>query len=107
MRNILNAHILEVFQTFTPTFKKLFIQNCPKEFIRFLCECIVNIIHGKLLIPKSKLQQYRRQLRKLSQKTPSYRERRTVLCSKKGLSLIKVISAAIIDRFKPEEDGRI
>lgn len=106
MKNLQNVCILEAFQTFTPTFKKIFLHHCPKEFIRFLCECVINILHGNLIIPKSKLQPYKRQLRKISQKTPSYRERRTVWCSKKGLSLIRVLSIPVINKFKPKEDGR-
>ena len=28
--------------------KSHFLQSCPKEFIRFLCECIVNLLKGNL-----------------------------------------------------------
>ena len=28
--------------------KSHFLQSCPKEYIRFLCECIVNLLKGNL-----------------------------------------------------------
>ena len=31
-----------------PQMQSLFLQSCPKEFIRFLCECIINLLKGNL-----------------------------------------------------------
>ena len=39
---------LQVFQSFSHKGKNLFLQSCPKEFIRFLCECIINLLQGNL-----------------------------------------------------------
>ena len=31
-----------------PQMQKFFLQSCPKKFIRFLCECIINLLKGNL-----------------------------------------------------------
>ena len=38
-RNTQNLSTLQVFQPISHKSKNLFLQSCPKEFIRFLCEC--------------------------------------------------------------------
>ena len=43
-----NLFDLQVFKTFSYKCKSLFLQSCPKEFIRFLCECIMNLLKVKL-----------------------------------------------------------
>lgn len=107
MKNILNAHTLWVFQTFSHRFKKHYLQKCPKEFIRFLCECIFNLVEGNLhVIEKKTVSAYKKQISKLVQRKPSFRERRTILSSPKGLSLLKVITPSIISNFIPELNGR-
>ena len=40
--------ILQAFQDFPPKCKIQFLQNYRKEFIRFLSEWIVNLLHGNL-----------------------------------------------------------
>ena len=43
-----NLSTLQVFQSLSRKCKSHFLQSCPKEFIRFLCECIVNLLTGNL-----------------------------------------------------------
>ena len=42
--NTQNLSTLQVFQSFAHKCKSLFLQSCPIEFIRFLCECIINLL---------------------------------------------------------------
>ena len=44
---------LQVFQSLSRKCKSHFLQSCPKEFIRFLCECRANLIKGNLQTIKS------------------------------------------------------
>ena len=47
----MNTQILsffQVFQTFSGKCKSSFLQSCPKEYIRYHCECIVNLLKGNL-----------------------------------------------------------
>ena len=51
--NTENFSTLQVFQSLFRKCKRHFLQSCPKEFIRFLCECIVNLLKGNLQAIKS------------------------------------------------------
>ena len=46
--NIQNFSTLRLFQWFSRKCKSLSLQSCPKEFIRFLCEGIVNLLKRNL-----------------------------------------------------------
>ena len=46
--NTQNFSTRQVFQSLSRKCKSHFLQPCPKEFIRFLCECIVNLLKGNL-----------------------------------------------------------
>ena len=46
--NTQNFSILQVFQLLTRKSKCHFLQSGPKEFIRFLCEYIVNLLKANL-----------------------------------------------------------
>ena len=39
---------LQVFQPFSHKCKNLFLQSCPKDVVRFLCDCIINLLKGNL-----------------------------------------------------------
>ena len=43
-----NHSILQAIQHFSPKSKIQLLQNSPEEFIRFLSESIVNLLHGNL-----------------------------------------------------------
>ena len=46
--NTENLSTLRVFQLFSHKCKIPLLQSCPKEYIRFLCECIINFLKGNL-----------------------------------------------------------
>ena len=52
LRNLDDEHTKSLYSPSVPiAFRKCkshFFQSCPKEFIRFLCECIVNLLKGNL-----------------------------------------------------------
>ena len=44
-------HTKSLYSTSVPfshKWKNLFLQSCPKEFIRFLCDCMINPLYGDL-----------------------------------------------------------
>ena len=70
--------------TLFPKCKIQFLQNSPKEFIRFLSECIVNLIHGNLQdLKKEQVLKYRKQIHALSLVITTWKERRRLLSAKK------------------------
>ena len=52
--NTLNLSTLQAFQHFSLAWKLQFLKTCPKEFIRFLSECIVNLLQENLSEVKKK-----------------------------------------------------
>ena len=79
-----------MFQSVSRKYKSLLFQSCPKQFIRFLCECIVNLLKRNL----QSLKRSRDRIPKPSSIALSegitWKQRRDVLPSEKGLQLMKV-----------------
>ena len=43
-----SLYTFQVFQSFSHKCKSFLLQSCPKEFIRFLCQRIINLFKGNL-----------------------------------------------------------
>ena len=98
--NIQNLSTLQVFQSFSHKCKNLFLQSCPKEFIGFLCECIKNLVIGNLqTIKRHHVAKFQNEVRPLSLKRTTQKQRRDILASERGLQLIKVITPPVIKRL--------
>ena len=64
--------------------KNHFLQSCSKEFIRFLCECIVNLLEGNLqAIKRHNVVKFQDGVWLLSLKITTWKQRRNVLLSEK------------------------
>ena len=88
-----NLSTLQVFPSFSHKCKSLFLQSCPKEFIRFLCECIKILLKGNLQsIKRHYVVNFQSEVRILSLKRTTWKQRRDILVSERGLQLIKVIT---------------
>ena len=95
--SIQHITILPIFQTFSQKLQKQFILTCPKSFIQFLSECLVNLLRGELKdLRKVDVVKYRREISKLKRRGTSLHKRRTILSSPKGLQLISVITPFVI-----------
>ena len=95
--NTQNPSTLHVFQSFSQKCKSLFLQSCPKEFIRFLCECILNLLKGNQQnIKRHHVVNFQSEVRLLSLKRTTWKQRRDILASERGLQLIKVITPPVI-----------
>ena len=80
--------------------KSLFLQSCPKEFFRFLCECIINLLKGNLQsIKRHHVVKFPSEVRLLSLKRTIWKQRRDILASERGLQLIKVITLPVINHL--------
>ena len=98
--NTENLSTLQVFQSLSRKCKSHFLQSCPKEFIRFLCECIVNLLKGNLqTIKRHHVVKFQNEVWLLSLKRTTWRQRRDVLSSEKGLQLIAVITPPVINHL--------
>ena len=92
--------IFPIFQIFSQKLQKQFILHCPKSFIKFLRECLVNLLRGELKdLRKVDVVKYRREISELTRRRTSLHKRRTILSSPKGLQLISVITPFVIKRL--------
>ena len=92
--------ILPIFQRFTRKLQKQFILHCPKSYIQFLSECLVNLLRVELKdLRKEDLVKYRKEISELTRRRTSLRKRRTILSSSKGLQLIAFITLFVIKRL--------
>ena len=95
--NTLNFSTLQAFQHFSLACKIQFLKTCPNEFIRFLSECIVNLLQGSLSeVRRIHILKYRDEVHELFSKGTIWKQRRSLLSSQKGLMLIKTISPSSI-----------
>ena len=95
-----NLSILHAFQSFSRKCKIQFLQSCPKEFIRFLSECIVNILKGNLQnVKRHHVIKYKRELHLLSLKRTNWKQRRDLLTSERGLQLVDTITPFVINHL--------
>ena len=98
--NTKNLSTLQMFQLLSSKCKSHFFQSCPKEFIRFLCECIVNLLKGNLqAIERHHVVKFQDEVWLLPQKRTTWKQRRNVLSSEKGLQLIAVITSPVINHL--------
>ena len=98
--NTQNLSTLQVFQSFSHKCKSLFPQSCPKGFIRFLCECIINLLKGNMQsIKRRHVAKFQSNVRLSSLKRTTWKQRGYILASERGLQLIKVITPPVINHL--------
>ena len=89
----LNLSTLLAFQHYSLACKIQFLKTCPKKFIRFPSEWIINLLQGNLSgVKRRHVVKYRDEIHELSLKITTWKQRRSLLSSEKGLLLIKTIS---------------
>ena len=92
--------ILPIFQKISLRLRKQFIHNCPKDFIQFLSERIVNLLRGELRdLRKEDAVKYRKESLELTHKRTPLHKRRTILISTKKLQLKSIITPFVIKRL--------
>ena len=100
MINAQNYYTLKLFRSLSRKFQPAFLLNCSKEFIRFLCECIVNLIEGNLTgVRKNQFVRFQKQLRKLTSKSTTINCRRLIFGSKAGITILGYIYQPCMNKF--------
>ena len=62
-----------------PQKQSLFLQSCPREFIRFLCDCIINLLEGNLQNKKTyHLAKFQSEVRLWFPKRTTWKQRRDI-----------------------------
>ena len=100
MMNINSFSTIQVLQSFSHKSKSLFLQSCPKDIIRFLCEYILNLLKGNLQnIKRHQVTDYQNEVWSLSLKRIDSKQKRVVLATEKRLLLIKVFTPPVINHL--------
>ena len=98
--NTQNLSTLQVLQWLSRKCKNHFLQSCPKERLRFLRECMVKLLKGKLqVIKRHHVVKFKDEVWLLSLKRTIWKRRRNVLPSEKGVPLLAVITPPIINHL--------
>lgn len=102
-----NYYTLELYQKFSPTLKKFFILHCPDEIIKFFCDCVFNIVKGKVKLENSiqrKMTVLSREKTNIeticTKKRVSLKRKRQLLASERGLRLLKLVSPSVLNHLK-------
>ena len=96
--NTQNLSTLQVIQSLSHKCQNLFFQSCPNEFIHFLCECMINLVKGNLQsIERHHVAKFQSEVQLSSLKRITWKQRRDILASEKGLQLIEVITPPVIN----------
>ena len=65
------------------------IETAPNKFIKFLCECLLNIVNGNVPVNKTKLVGYEKSFKTLLSNQTSFKLKRKLLV--KETELMKII----------------
>ena len=88
----------QVMQSFSHKCNNLFLQSCPKALILFLCDFVINLLKGNLQsIKRHHLTKFQSKVRLLSLKRTTWKQRRDLVASERGLQLIKVFTPPVIN----------
>ena len=112
MMNLQNYYTLSLYQKFSPTLRKFLILHCPDEIIKFLCDCIFNVVKGKVSLEKNVREKMSLLSREKSnietictKKRVSLKRKRQVLGSDRGLRLLKVVLPSVQSHLKKCHDS--
>ena len=98
--NTLNLSNLQAFQHFSLACEIQFLKTCPIEVIRFLSECIVNLLQGNLSeVKRSHVLIDRGEIHQLTLERTTWKQRRSLFLSQRGFLFIKTISPFVINRL--------
>lgn len=96
-RVITHQHLLKALHTLKPKYQKIILKACNDEEVNVICECIYNILKGKLPLDekeKKHLSKYKHILRKLIRKGKN-KIRKNIIVQKGGAFLPIILGAVI------------
>lgn len=96
-RVITHKHLLKALHALKPKYRKALLQVCEDQEINIICECIYNILKGKIPLKENErdvLAKYKNVLRKLVAKSNT-KLRKNVIIQKGGAFLPIVLGAVL------------
>jgi len=92
-----NYHTLHVLKTAHPKLSKAIINNCNKELVNSISECILNVLNGNVKLSgcnSRKLRKYEALLRKVADKRVPLSNKKKLIVQRGG-SLLPLLSAVL------------
>jgi hypothetical protein len=92
-----NFHALQVLKTAGPKLRKAIITNSNNELVRSLCECVLNFLHGNIILTeccKRKLKKHKTVLRSLADKRVPMRDKKKIIVQRGGV-LVPLLGAVL------------
>lgn len=92
-----HKNFLQALHILKPKYQKVLLKSCTEEEINCICECIHNILQGKIPLEekeKNKLKKYKNLLRQLVRKTTNKIRKKIII--QKGGSFLPIILSSII-----------
>lgn len=90
--------LLRALHILKPKYRRILLKACQEEEINFICECIHNVLQGKIPLhpqEKSKLGKYKNILRTLLRKGRKHMTRKNIIIQKGG-SFLPIILGAVL-----------
>lgn len=99
MSRSINTHkdLLSALRVLKPKYRTALLKTCDEEEINCICECIYNVLRGKVPIEeknKKKLQKYKSVLRKLVRKGTN-KVRKNIIIQKGGAFLPIILGSVL------------
>ena len=92
-------YMFEFFVNMNPIVRRLYLLHCPKENIKFFCNCLFNIVSGHIAmaenVSKKKLERHRTLIEILCNKKVGLMRKRQLLSASHGLKLLALIQPSI------------
>lgn len=92
-----HKELLVALQTLKPKYQKALLKSCDEDEINCICECIHNVLQGKVPLKekdKKSLKQYINLLRKLVRKTTTKVRKKIIV--QKGGAFLPIILGSIL-----------
>lgn len=107
-RSVINcAEVLKFLQKAKPHYRKAVLQKADKELVICICECVYNILKGKVPLTNTQKQnicKHKRLLRRLVKRGEPFTEKRKIIYQKGGsflpMLLAPIISGVLGSLFK-------
>ena len=92
-------YMFDFFVNMKPIVRRLYLLHCPKENIKFFCDCLFNIVSGHIAMAENasrkKLERHRRLIEILCNMKVGLMRKRQLLSASHGLKQLTLIQPSI------------
>ena len=99
-----HLNTLSLFITFKPLQRKFFVLHCPDSFVKFILDCVYNIVKGTVILDPAilsaqKIKKFEKLISSICDRRVKVNTKRKLLATNQGINLIVLITAPIQNHF--------